>query len=253
MTDFKITQKEMGQFMGMLPSDIGQDEGIFKVSLFVVSSKGQYSGIKQLNFDGLSQEKRAEKLKKYAQEMRFVAVVEIGDTIFVNVRAQYAKEVKSIDSPDLSHKSFTIQELTDDQAAQLGEVFEKYLLPVDKENLQKDEKESEKKTRGLGVGNSYRKNGQSEGTTSRVSSQMLIQQMVKNDLGKIITNCMKKYADNQREEKLKKEADDQAYEIKRSEIRKQELKKEIKDQGIKEQEQANRIVKEGKKKAHGIH
>ena len=79
----------------LLAGIIGSIEGTGEVtvSLFIMLSKS--SRLKKLDLDpNLSREERAEKLHKYAQQHRFVAVIEKGDQVFAHAHAEHAEKLR---------------------------------------------------------------------------------------------------------------------------------------------------------------
>src|SRR5436309_488931 len=84
--DKTVLEKIMG------PIAAGEQE--VKVSLFIASKKDPR--LKKLDLDpSLSPAQRAEKLRKWAQDHRFVAVIEMGDKVFAHAHAKYAEQLKN--------------------------------------------------------------------------------------------------------------------------------------------------------------
>lgn len=204
-------------------------EGEVNVSLFVVSAK--HPRLKKLDLDPhLSPEKRAEKLHKWAQQHRFVAVIEIGDQMFAHTHANYADKLQGIEELSIGGKKVTIKALTDEEAEQLssvGEAFEQYVLDEAKE----EEKPAE--ASDVQIRSEAR---QFLATQKLVSDQMHMNFVIasmQNVPGKVILDCLRLFSEARREAEKQKKEDQRRADIKEEVIRKDILKREIKTQVLK--------------------
>lgn len=248
----EINKAVIEQFMG----PIAEDQFKVKVSLFVVSKKNQ--NFKKIDLENLTPEQRAAKLHKWAQEHRFVAVIEMGDMIFAHAHGKHVERLEGIEQLSLNGKKVTVKALTDQDAERLsavGEAFEEHVV----QNL--EEKSVEKKEK-------FDKEDVDDSSTGRhpiareylaknrlVSDQLqmhfLLDQMVKNKLGKIITNCIQQYNEARRQEQKQQEAEYQHTEIIRSEVKKGVLRNELKNAEIGKKEiQEEIIIEDGKNLRH---
>lgn len=198
-------------------------EGEINVSLFIVSAK--QPRLKKLNLDPqLSPEKRAEKLHKWAQQHRFVAVIEIGDQMFAHANADHAEKLQGIQDLSINGKKVTVKALTDEESEQLsafGEAFEQYVL---------DEAAAENKpTEAPDVQIRFAAR-QFLASQKLVSDEMQMNYVIaamKNIPGQVILNCLQKMSEARREADKQKKEDDRRYDIKEQQIKKDILKREI--------------------------
>jgi hypothetical protein len=127
-----------------------QDKKDLKISLFVVSKKSPT--LKKLNLEGLTVEKRLEKLQKLARDNRFVAVVEKGDMIYAHVNPQIAERLNEQQDLSINGKKVSIKVLSEaeyDRLAVVGETFEEYIRLNPEEALQ-DERNPDKHSKEKG-------------------------------------------------------------------------------------------------------
>lgn len=201
---------------------IAEDQFDVKVSLFVISSKSPR--LKRIDLDNLTPEQRAEKLRKWGEQNRFVAVIEIGDKIFAHTHALNAEKLKNVKDLSLDGKKITVLALTNEQSKQLSDIGEAFEgLALKGESTAATSKIKQKADKGP---------RQFYAPSNLISDQVhithvLITQMVKCDLGKIIINSLEQFSKARREEQKKQEADDLKHEIATSEIRSDRRKKEI--------------------------
>lgn len=189
------------------------------VSLFVISSNCQR--LKKLNLEGLTPEERANKLKKFAQENRFVAVVESGDKVFAHAQAQRVSQLEKLEDLTLNGKKVTLHSLNDEEAqllAKMGEELE------DSQSVEDSNSKSESST----VVNSKKNLTVIEqNATSPYQSILLTQFVFKLKFSKIIDDCLEKFREARKEEQRVLEIELKHFEILRSEINRSILKDEI--------------------------
>lgn len=118
-----------------------------KVSLFVYSKKT--ANLKRLDLAKLSPEKRTEKLKDFAKDNRFVAVVERGDAVFAFTSTKYADQLAGQQDLSIDGKKVSVKKLSEteyERLADVGQEIEKFLEVTPEEELQeqRDEKSEEK-------------------------------------------------------------------------------------------------------------
>lgn len=214
-----------------------------KVSLFVVSDTD--SRLTRLDLGKLTSKERAAKLREFAEQSRFVAVIEMGDMVFAHAHAKYAAQLQGMTDLTLDGRKMTVKTLSDDESAQLsaiGEAFEKHVMNKDEEISQA----AGNKDHDLASQTMPR---QYHARTRLVSdqtnpTQFLIQQMFQRDLGKIITECMRKYSEEQRELQKIHEAEDRRSDIQRTVIKRDILRDDVKTDEIKRQELKHTIIDE---------
>ncbi len=227
----KIKREAVENFLGPVAEES-------KVSLFVISTKKQR--VKKLSLENLTPGERAAKLHKWAQQDRFVAVIEIGDTVFASVHFKHVDLVQRLEEDLTSNgKKVIVRALNQEEAAELsaiGEAFETHALEESKE-----EKESDT-THNSSIPRQYF--SRSRLIADQMHTHDVFSHMIKHRIGTIILNCLQKYNEEKREMQKQKEADDKHFDIKRNEIKKDILREEIKLGEIKGYQQKQRIIGE---------
>ena len=228
-------------------------EGDIKVSLFIVSSKSPH--LKKLNLDNLSTEERTRKLHKWGQAYRFVAVIELGDMIFAHTYAKHAEKLQALEDLSLNGKKVAVKALTEEESQQLsaiGEAFEEHVLISSEEESKETEEESNQQSQANSGYVSYQYLARDRLMHPQLQTYFLIEHMVKRSLGKILSDCMQKYLEAQRELQKQKEADEKYYRIKQQEIKREILNSEIKQGEVKKQARNHQILNEDGKRLYHI-
>lgn len=213
---------------------MGPVEGNSKmtVSLFVVSSKSPRLKMLDLN-SPLSAEKRAEKLRKWAEGHRLVAVIEAGDQVFAHANERFAAQLAQQHDLSINGKKVTVKALSDEQYEQLALVdaaFEEYVKqhPIDEaKDLVEKSPDSQHEIR------------QYLATHRLVSDQTFVAYLVakmQNLSDEIILNCLRKMAESNREVARRRKEAEKKREILKEAIEREILKEEILTYEIKQDE-----------------
>lgn len=205
---------------------VGAQEGVVQATLFVISAKDR--GIKKLDLVGLTPKERADKLHKWGQQDRFVAVIEIGDQMFAHAHAKHAERLQGIEELSIDGKKVTVKALTDEEAEQLsavGEAFEEFVL---------EEEKGAKETPDTG---SVREIRQFFAPKALISDKMqshfvILSMQVLN--GQMILNCQYQLSKAQRQEQAEKRDDERRADIIDGIRKKDILKREINTKIVKE-------------------
>jgi hypothetical protein len=227
----EINKKVLEKIMG--PIVEGDQE--IKVSLFIASKKNPR--LKKLNLEkAISPEDRAAKLHKWAQDNRFVAVIEMGDKVFAHAHANVAERLGKQDLA-IDGKKVSVKALSEEESKQLsivGEAFEEFVLQVPEEKEEKENKE-EAHAQYTGSISSIR---QYLAESRLVSDQMHMHYLIarmQNIPGEVILDCLRRFNEALREEKKRKEENDKYFAIKEREIEKAIRRGEITKEEIKSQ------------------
>jgi hypothetical protein len=244
----EIKKAAIENFVGLVNCDIE------KVSLCVISSKAPR--IKPLNLKGLSPEKRAEKLQKWGKEDRFILIIEKGDIVCAHVHAKYVEQLRRSEDLSLDGRKMSVQDLSDEQAKQvsaIGEAFDENVLNGFEEEEIEEEVHVEEEHRAHAQQMPRQQYFAKKTMISdEVYTHFFIEQMVKRNLSHLITDCMQRYSEDRREQQKLKDADDKHFDIKRSEIKKEINRTELKQEEIAKQGQNQRIVREDVERIHRI-
>lgn len=211
----EINQKALDKVIGSMAG-----EGVFNVSLFIVSAK--HPRLKKLDLDQLSPGERAKKLQKWAEEHRFVAVIEKGDQIFAHTHAAYAEKLQGMyDLSDLSieRKKVTVIALTDEE---YDSSFGGVLLQSE------EEKKSSQASHDLVQGQVEARQFLEDHKPllgTQLQRNFVIASMLK--VGQIILNCMRQMSEARREIEEQRKEDDKHNAIIQQGIKKDILKREI--------------------------
>ena len=238
----KINKDIFEKIMG----SIVEDDQEIKISMFVASKKN--SGLKKLNLDKLSPEQRAAKLHQWAQDHRFVAVIEMGDRVFAHVHAKYAEQLGNQKDLSVDDKKVLIKALTDEEADKLslvGETFEAYVLSESEEATIQEEKEEKEETKEAAF--APRVARQYLAMNLLISDKMQMEHLIArmgNIPDQVILNCLRQIAEARREQEKQKEADDKYFRIKDREIQKSIVRSEITKEEVRGQTKKNTIAKE---------
>lgn len=232
----RINKSSIESFMGPVRG---------KVSLFLVSKKSPR--LKKLNLENLS----AAKLKLYGQEHRFILVIEKGDIVFAHAHAKHAEQLEKAEGLSLDGREVIIKALSDEDAEQvtaIGEAFEDHVL----NHIEKKEGEIEEEVRQAPSQSAPRRQylAKNRLISDEVHTHFIIEQMVKRNLGRLISDCMKRFQEAREEWKKQQEADNKFDNIKKSEIKKEIARAEIKTEEVKQQEQRHRIIAEDVKRTN---
>lgn len=177
-------------------------DGDVKVSLFIVSAK--YPRLKKLDLADLSPDERLRKLNKWAEQHRFVALIEKGDQAFAHLSAEHAKRLQPSEDITIDGKSrnVAVTSLTDEdyeQLAAVGEAFKQYV---------KEQNEEEKTEKSADL-DSYRSEARQFFSTHKlVSDQMHMDYLIasmQNLPSKVILNFLRRWSEAQREEAKQQE------------------------------------------------
>lgn len=226
-----------------------------QVSLFIISSK--YPRLKKLDLDGLSSEKRAEKLQKWGNEHRFVAVIQIGDQVFAHASAKFAEQLEKQKDLTIDGKNVSIKTLTDEESdllAAVGEAYESHVLIPE----EKKESDSKNVSQGPSKNSTTTANRQYYALRNLVSDETLANHWILRIAkipGQIILTALQRMNEARREDDKIAEKQEQHQEILRQAIKKDILSGEIKTGEIKNQElKKSEIGKDSKrtKFARGI-
>ncbi len=217
----EVFEKIMGP-VGSVDLDI-------KVSLFIVSKKDPR--LKKLDLSGLTPQQRVEKLQKWAQNHRFVAVIQMGDQVFAHANAQVAEKLES-KGVSLDGKKVAIKALTDEESEKLaavGKAFEEYAIAEAKEE-EKTEKQKDRERRSQAISREYAALINDPARFHEYIDRVIAR--MDNVPGQVILQCMKRFEEARREEQKQAEADAKHYRIVEDEIKKGIKKEEIKKEEI---------------------
>lgn len=229
MVDNKIDS--LRKLMGPLAGD---EE--MKVSLFVVSKKSPRLKMLDLNSQ-LSPEKRADKLHKWAQGHRLVAVIERGDQVFAHANAKFAAQLEQQEDLTINGKKVSsVNALSDAEYEQLAFVdaaFEEFVLQISKEQEPKEEKALEKSSSSR---NAVRQFLASHHLLSDETYMAHLLAMMVNLPDNIILKCLKKMSESRREIEERRKEDQRKRDILEDAIKQDVLKQEIVKEEIAGQE-----------------
>ncbi|WP_068468262.1 hypothetical protein [Candidatus Protochlamydia phocaeensis] len=219
-----------------------QDKSDVKVSLFVISKKSPT--LKLLNLEGLSPEKRLEKLRKVAQDNRFVAVVEKGDVLYAHVSPQFAERLSTAQDLSINGKKVAVKALSEseyERLAVVGETFEDYIRLNPEEGLQEEKNRQEDSRDRRNSGRSYvRQYFAKENLLSDVLKMDLMILQMRNIPEKIKLAFLQKMNEMQREIDRRKREEaaknaDKKYDILQTDLRKRIVKEEVIKEEVKHQ------------------
>lgn len=219
------------------PSEGARDIG--KVSLFRVSSKN--SGLKKINLESLTLEERSEKLKMWGKEHRFVLVIEKGDIVFAHTHAKYAEQLQNLDALSLNDRKVKVVALSEEQASHvsaIGIAFEEYVLG-EEEVEEKNEELLEKNHDAQMKMDRPQSKVQVTVPKDQGQTRFLITQMVKMNLGSMISQCLKRFQEARQELKQQEKED-----LKREELKKEVIQYTVKKGQIQEKELKTKIIKD---------
>lgn len=243
--NMQINKEMMIKIMG----PIAESEDL-KVSLFIVSKKDPR--LKKLNLDPtLAPEKRAAKLRQWAEEQRFVAVIEMGDKVFAHANEKFAQQLEKQQDLSIEGKKVAVKTLTDDESEKLsllGENFEDYLLTEVDESEAKEE--GKHKEVSAFVDSRYQLR-EYLALNRLISDKIYMDHVIarmENVPGEVILNCLKRFEEARREDQRQKEADEKHHRIKDQEIQKSILKEEIKQGEIKNTQKKHETLSQSEKR-----
>jgi hypothetical protein len=211
-----------------------------KVTLFVYSTKS--ANLKKVDLEHLSSEQRGAKLKKWAQDSRFVAVVEKGDNVFAYVNAKFVEQLSGQPNLSINGKKVAVKGLNETESIRLSEVgqaieeFIEHTPEAKAHELLEDEKSLG--THSEGIIRDYfakKNNARFHGIDKMILSMANIPHTIKMSMLARWTSDARNEARRSREEDQAKEQAHQ--EIKRTAIHKEILHKEIE---VKEIDQATK-------------
>lgn len=217
-------------FEKIMGNSLTGNDSEMKISLFIVSKKDPR--LKKLELGKLNREQRAEKLHKWAQDYRFVAVIEMGDTIFAHTHAKFAEQLGQKEI-SIEGKKVTVKSLSDEEANQLsivGQTFEEYVLK------ESEEEKTEGKDSSKEHMSAFRSTIRQYFAENRlVSDQMWMKHVIarmENIPGQIILECLRRIDEARREQEKQKAADEKYFDIKKQDIKKTILKEEVTKESI---------------------
>lgn len=200
------------------PVSVGGD---FQISLFVVSKKTPR--LKKLDLDThLTSKQRAEKLHKYGQENRFVAVIEMGDQVFAHANAKYAEQLQNKDDLTINGKNVSVKALSDedyDQLSMIAAAFE--------ESIHQETENSEIDAETPAIRQFFSKH-------RLVSDQMFTDHMiVRNFSDQVVLKFLRQVNESLLEAARQRRADNRIADIQNDELKKEITKIEVQRQEIK--------------------
>lgn len=199
-----------------------------RVSLYIISRTLGKANLKKLDLAKLSPEEREKKFRKWAEEKRFAAVVEIGNRFIAHTNAKFHgtldQENLTLDGKKVDNITFqALNEDEYDQLSLIGQAFEHYLL----ENEQLVEKEEEEHDHSISFHQAIREYlTKSSLMSDRMHMNYLIARF-ENVPRQVILNFLRRMNEDRIAEQRQKEKDDKNYKIKQQEIQKEILKEEI--------------------------
>ncbi len=239
----EINPEVLNKILG--PIKFGDEEAI-KISLFIASNKSP--GLKKLDLTNLTPEKRAEKLHRWAEGHRFVAVIEMSDKIYAHAQAGFAEKLKGRQDLTVNGKKVEVNALTEEQYQRLsavGEAFEEYLLLTPQEEQKNEELVSESRDNLTFLRQYFSRNWI---PTEYKNIDAFIARM-ENVPHKVIMNFLRRMSEMQREiEEQKKEQEEQR-DIEKTEEKRQLIKRRI----VKQEIVNNEIVQEEIAKSDNTH
>lgn len=189
------------------------------VSLFVVSIK--HPGLKKLDLSHLNHEQRSAKLHKWAEQHRFVAVIESGDKVFAQVHAHHMAKLQEMGELSIEGKKVTVQALTDEEYAEFAELCQSL---EDEAGLSTLEDQADAPY-PAGIPENQRVTAR-ERLNPNARMGVVIA-ATKKILSDVILNCLQEFSKARREAELERKEDQKRSDIKQQIIRKEILKKEV--------------------------
>lgn len=217
MADNKIDS--LRKLMGPLAGDEEMN-----ISLFIVSKKSPR--LKKLDLNSqLSPKERSEKLHKWAQGHRLVAVIEMGDQVFAHANAKFAAQLENQEDLTINGKKVSsVNALSDAEYEQLSIIdaaFEEFV-----QNSKSDESE-----KSLENTSSTRKAiRQFFAARNLVSDETYMAHflaMISNLPDKIILKCLKMMSESRREVEERRKEDQKKKDILQDAINKEILQQEV--------------------------
>jgi hypothetical protein len=112
----KLQKHDFAQIIGLQPQELSEN---VKYSLFVVSKKSPR--LKAIHLEMLSSTERAVKMRQWATQCRFVAVIEMNDKIYAHVDAQFASQLELQKDLNLDGKQVIVKSLSEDESEKLSQ------------------------------------------------------------------------------------------------------------------------------------
>lgn len=218
----QINKRALEPFMG----PIGPIPSEASAFLFIISTKNQR--LKKIDLDHLNPIERKEKLKKWGKELRFVAVIEKADQVFVHLHETRAEQFKNQADLTFKGKKITVESLTDKQAEELaivGQAFEQYLAKQDeKKEVGKDSGQGLESLTGFFPNEFFAFKNL---ICDKTQIHLLFNMVFASQMNNIINRHLERVREARLEEKRLKEADDKANDIKVDEINRDILRTDV--------------------------
>lgn len=223
--------------MNQILSPLGLQGSDIAVSLFIVSKRAPR--LKRLDLGELSSDEKVTKLRKWAQDNRFVAVVERGEVAYALASPQFAESLQN--QPDLSinGKKVAVKALTETEVERLssiGEAFEECLKVSPEEELQEESEDRSKEQQEAVSRQQLREYlARAALLSDAIKMDYLILQM-QNIPEKIKLAFLRKMQEMNRLIERRKKEDDLREEARNADIRRDDLRSRVRKEDIVKEE-----------------
>jgi hypothetical protein len=216
------------------------DKKNIQVSLFVVGKKA--ASLKKINFKGIT----SERLKRWKIDQRFVTIIETNESVYAHASEKFAQLLQQQDNLSVNGKRVSVSALSESEYHRLDEVFEDYLCLSSEEDVKQEESQENAEMRQE---NAQTQLKQYFARYRLLSNQMIMHFLIaqmKNIPSKIVLLCLQKMNEHARQQaqlarEERKIKDLKQHYILKTEIKKDQLKREILTEEI--QKQAKRLSK----------